>query len=119
MTEVSYNPEGMSVRFPGWESVMVGRSAVFVPASAILAAQAEEGWTTEVLGFRRGLAVTGYRKLGTFTHPSGLKRLVSMKRGLPLLRVQVERGTTGFDELLLSTVDAVATAGDINGKGRE
>ncbi|WP_129657484.1 hypothetical protein [Rothia halotolerans] len=110
MTQIDEDPKGLSIRFPAWEALMAGRSALFLPRDAIRSARAEPGWTSEVLGVRSGLAVSGYRKLGTFTHPSGTRRLVSMKRGVPLLRLQVDRAETGFDEILLSTAEAEGIA---------
>lgn len=106
MTIVNVRSGGLVLEFPGWESAMVRRSTMHVPAEAVLDATAAPGWTSEVLGIRSGLVISGYRKLGTFTHFSGMRRLVSMKRGVPLLRVAVDRGLTGFDELLLSTSEA-------------
>lgn len=106
MTQTNHGPGGVDIHFPGWEATMVGRSSFHVPAHAILSARVEPGWTSEILGIRSGLVVSGYRKLGTFTHPSGTKRLVSMKRGMPLLRLLTDRSQTGFDEVLLSCVDA-------------
>jgi len=106
MTQTNHGPTGVDVRFPGWESVMAGRSFLHIPTRAILSARTEPGWTSQMLGIRSGLVVSGYRKLGTFTHPSGTRRLVSMKRGMPLLRLGTVRDETGFDEILLSTDDA-------------
>ena len=59
---------------------------------------------------RSGLVVSGFRKLGTFTHPSGKRRLVAMKRGMPLLRLVTDRREAGFDEILLSMDDAAHVA---------
>lgn len=115
MTQVSYGPEGVDIRFPGWEATMAGRGFLRVPISALLSARVEPGWTSEIRGMRSGLVVSGYRKLGTFTHPSGVRRLVSMKRGVPLLRLSTVRGETGFDEILLSTEDAGSIAQAICG----
>ena len=115
MTQTNYGPEGVEVRFPGWEAAMVGRSFLRIPTRAIQSARAEPGWTSEVLGMRSGLVVSGFRKLGTFTHPSGVRRLVSMKRGIPLLRLHTDRDETGFDEILLSTDDAPYIAHAIDG----
>ncbi len=117
MTTVSYGADGLEVQFPGWERWMTRRARVVVPDVAIRAAGVEPGWTSEVLGMRHGLVVTGLRKLGTFTHPNGRRRLVSMRRGRPLLRVEVDRDVTGFDELLLSTTAAPDIAGRL--KARE
>lgn len=106
MTHVVFDRDGLTVHFPSWERLMAGRATLTAAPEAITGASAEAGWSYEVLGYRSGLVVSGYRKVGVFTHPSGTRRLVSMKRGMPLLRVDVRRGITGFDQLLLSTPDA-------------
>lgn len=110
MTHVVFDRTGLAVQFPGWERFMAGRATFVAAHDAIIGARAEPGWSYEVLGYRSGLVVSGYRKVGVFTHPSGAKRLVSMKRGLSLLRVDVRRELTGFDQLLLSTPDADSIA---------
>jgi len=110
MTHVTYDRTGLHVRFPGWEALMAGRSGFSARPDAVRSARAEPGWSSEVLGYRSGLVVSGYRKVGVFTHPSGHRRLVSMARGLPLLRVVTDRTATGFDEVLVSTPDADALA---------
>ncbi|QMW65404.1 hypothetical protein H4N58_14500 [Mumia sp. ZJ1417] len=110
MTHISADAAGIHLEFPGWERWMAGRSAFTAPLDAIVDTSVEPGWTSEILGIRSGLVVSGYLKVGTFRHPSGVRRLVSMRRGQPLLRVALDRGTTGFDELLLSSPDAAAIA---------
>lgn len=115
MTQTTYGPTGVTIHFPGWEAAMTGNGLLHLPRRAILAARAESGWTREILGMRSGLVVSGFRKLGTFTHPSGTRRLVSMKRGMPLLRLSTDRSETGFDEVLLSTEDASRIAAELQG----
>ncbi|MGI6877771.1 hypothetical protein [Microbacterium sp. gxy059] len=115
MTQTTIGAHGVDILFPGWEAAMAGRRVVHVPTHAILSARVEPGWTSEILGMRSGLVVSGYRKLGTFTHPSGVRRLVSMKRGMPLLRIRTVRDETGFDEILLSTEDADDIARRLDG----
>ncbi|MFC7621646.1 hypothetical protein [Microlunatus sp. GCM10028923] len=110
MTQVCHHHDELRVDFPGWEALLAGRSTLVVPAASVLGAEVSAGWSYEVLGARSGLVISGFRKLGTFTHPDGTRRLVSMKRGLPLLRVRVRRETTGFDELLISTPEAEVVA---------
>lgn len=116
MTQVRHHHDELRIDFPGWEAIMAGRSTLTVPAASVLDARAAAGWSYEALGARSGLVISGFRKLGTFTHPDGTRRLVSMKRGLPLLRVRVRRDTTGFDELLISTPDAEAIAEALRSK---
>lgn len=113
-TTVQYTDAGLRVDFPGWEAAMAGRASFAVAPAHIRDATAAPGWTSEILGIRSGLVVSGFRKLGVFTHPSGIRRLVSMSRGLPLLRVAVDRGATGFDELLISTPAADTLARSIH-----
>lgn len=108
MTTITYDRRALRIHFPGWERIMAGRPSITLPAEAVRSIDTQPGWTSEILGMRRGLVISGYLKVATFVHPDGTRRLVSMKRGLPLLRVRVDRATTGFDEALLSTSDAEA-----------
>ncbi len=105
----------LTVRFTSWERLqLLGRSEYRVPLDAVERVRVEPGWTSEVLGLRSGTVISGWYKLGTFTHPSGPRRLVAMKRGLPLLRIGLRdrEAGAGFDELLLSTpaADGIASA---------
>lgn len=103
MTTIACGPDHVQLRFPGWEALMVWRTQLWIPRSAIRDLSVEPGWSSEILGLRSGLVISGHRKLGVFTHPSGLRRLVSMRRGPRLLRIGVDRAEVGFDEILLST----------------
>ncbi|MCD7102076.1 hypothetical protein [Pseudoclavibacter sp. 13-3] len=118
MTNITSNDTGVHIRFPGWEAIMAGRASLNVPRAAVLSVSAEPGWTSEILGARSGLVISGFRKLGVFTHPRGTRRLVSMKRGLPLLRLTVDRTQVGFDEILLSTPDADRIAVSVRSERR-
>lgn len=113
MTSVTCDRAGVHVQFPGWEAAMTGLPQLQIPRTAIRDVSTTPGWTSEILGVRSGLVVSGYRKLGTFTHPSGIRRVVSMKRGHPLLRIAVDRAAIGFDEILLSTDDAESIAAQL------
>ncbi|ATG54895.1 hypothetical protein CFK41_09065 [Brachybacterium ginsengisoli] len=113
MTNITYDRTGVHVQFPGWEATMTGLPKLLIPRSAIRGVASEQGWTSEILGMKSGLVISGYRKLGTFRHPSGVRRLVSMKRGHPLLRITVDRAAVGFDEILLSTDAAESIAADL------
>lgn len=116
MTQVRFEDGRLAVEFPGWESLMTGRRSFAVPAEAIARVEVLDGWTSEVLGFRSGLVVSGYRKVATYVHPSGMRRLVSMKRGIPLLRIGMHSRDAGhgFDELLLSAPDGHVIAARID-----
>lgn len=108
MTVIRLDRSSLHVEFPSWEAVMAGRSRYVVDRDAITGVELLPGWTSEVLGIRSGLVVSGWLKLGTFRHPSGVRRLVAMRRGLPVLRVRLTGRAAGqeFDELLLSDPDA-------------
>lgn len=104
-TEHAGSPE-LHLSFPGWERWMVSRGDYTVACTAITAVRTEGDWSSEILGMRSGLVVSGVLKVARFTHPDGTRRLVSMRRGLPLLRIAL-RGQE-FDELLISTPEATA-----------
>lgn len=112
MTTINVEGQLLTVTFPGWERLMTGRESHSVDIHGIDFVEVLPGWTSEVLGFRSGLAVSGLRKLGTFRHLDGTRRLVSMSRGLPLLRVRMRdrEAGAGFDELLISTPEAADLA---------
>lgn len=105
MTAVRYNNDGLRLDFGWWEGLLVRRSALDVPFATIERVEVLAGWTSEPLGFRSGLVISGYWKLGTFRHPGGPRRLVSMRRGTPVLRITLRgpRGGDEFDELLISS----------------
>lgn len=117
MTTLTVDDERLTVAFPGWERLAAGRRAVSVLRSAIASAEASPGWTPEFLGRRTGLGVPGLRKLGTYRHRDGTRRLVSMSRGMPLLRVRLRDRDLGggFDELIVSTPNAAELAAGLAG----
>ncbi|WCE39407.1 hypothetical protein PGC08_15580 [Brevibacterium sp. BDJS002] len=114
MTGVTVNNNRLTIIFPGWERMMAGRRFHSVPLDAIRASEVT-GWTSEFLGWRSGLNISGYRKLGTYRHPNGTRRLVAMKVGEPVLRIRLadipESG--GFDELLISTPNAAEVEAEL------
>jgi hypothetical protein len=120
MTELHVAGQELLITFPGWESIMIRRSSYRVPLAAIAAVELLDDWSSEVLGARVGLVISGYRKLGTFTHPNGTRRLVSMARGLPLLRIRLRDRAqgNGFDELLISSPQAAELASAIRVEAR-
>lgn len=107
MTTIRVDESALHVEFPGWEAWMAGRSRYAVDRRAITRIELLPGWSSEVLGPRSGLVVSGSIKLGVFRHPSGTRRLVAMRRGRPLLRIGLAGRAAGqeFDELLLSDAD--------------
>lgn len=118
MAQMLQNPPRLRITFSGWERYMALRSTVTVPSETVTAAHSEAGWTSEILGWRKfGLVVSGVVKVGTFTHPNGTRRLVAMRRNMPLLRVSLEHPE--FDEILLSTPDASSLASALDPVGRQ
>jgi hypothetical protein len=103
------------VQFSWWERLLVRRTAEEVPLAAIRHTQVVDRWSYRPLGVRAGLVVAGLLKIGTWRSP-GSARLVCMKRGLPTLRVAVDRTRSGgrFDELLISARDVRAAADALN-----
>lgn len=115
-TDPAGRPE-LRLTFPGWERLMVSRSEYTIPYEAIADVRVEGDWTSELLGIRSGLVVSGLVKVARFTHPNGTRRLVAMRRGLPLLRIGL-RGLE-FDEVLVSTADADTLRSQLVGRSRQ
>ena len=114
MTTLNVVGKNLIIEFPGWERLMAGRGTYTVPRDAISSVEVSE-WTSEILGMRSGLVISGVRKLGTFRHPNGTRRLVSMSRGMPLLRIRLHdrRAGGGFNELLISTMHATEVKAEL------
>ncbi|MFE7223345.1 hypothetical protein ACFU7D_01040 [Nocardioides sp. NPDC057577] len=120
MTTLRVEDHVLTLTFPGWERLMAGRAAHSVAITAIDSVEMLPGWSSEILGWRSGLVISGFRKLGTFRHPDGTRRLVSMTRGLPLLRIRLHdrEAGAGFDELLVSTPDAAELVARLDARAR-
>ncbi|MFJ9390519.1 hypothetical protein ACIRON_16965 [Nocardioides sp. NPDC101246] len=116
MTILNVQDGVLMLAFPGWERLMVGRAGYSVAVSAVDSVEVLPGWSSEILGWRSGMVISGLRKLGTFRHPDGTRRLVSMTRGLPLLRIRMRDREVGagFDELLVSHPEAVGLASKLD-----
>lgn len=117
MADLSHSESSLHLAFTGWEALFVRRTHLSLPRSSIIRVEVLPGWTSEVLGIRNGLAISGFLKVGTFTHPRGTKRLVVMKRGEPLLRIVLRGRVAGdeFDELLVSSPCSVELARGLQG----
>jgi hypothetical protein len=113
MAAVTVRDDRLIVQFSWWERLMVRRAAEELPVAAVKHVEVLDGWLYRPLGVRAGLVVMGVLKVGVWRSP-GTARLVCVKRGLPALRVAVDRTRSGgrFDELLISArgVRAVADA---------
>jgi hypothetical protein len=115
MSVVRCNDDGLQVDFGRWERLLVRRSSLEIPFATIERIEVLPDWTAEPLGFRSGLVVSGFWKLGTFRYPGGPRRLVSMRRGTPVLRIGLRGRQAGdeFDELLISSQAAEEIAGAV------
>jgi hypothetical protein len=113
VAELKRSETDLNVTFTWWEALLVRRTELVIPRSSIARVDVLPGWTSEILGFRNGLVISKFLKVGTFTHPRGITRLVVMRRGEPLLRIVLRGQTAGdeFDELLISA----SNANDIGG----
>jgi hypothetical protein len=119
MAAVAVRNDRLIVHFSWWERLLVRRAAEEVPVAAIEQAEVSERWSYRPLGMRAGLVVAGLLKVGTWRSP-GAARLVCVKRGLPTLRVAVDRTRSGgrFDEILISAPGARAAADALNARAR-
>ncbi|WP_181772756.1 hypothetical protein [Amycolatopsis pittospori] len=100
------------VRFSAWERLAVWREDVVVPPAAIRAVEYVESPVGRARGGRAGVLVSGVLKVGFWGLGTGVRQLVSVRRGVPAVRVEVDRAASGlhFDELLISTPNAVEVA---------
>ena len=112
MSVLTLTDDRLDVRFTLGEKVMGLVSDVSVPRSAVAGAAVVQSWRHEVRGLRVGLGLPRVRLLGTW-HWKGHKQLVDLRRGVPAVRVTLR--DSRYDELLLSTPDAVTLAAELAG----
>jgi hypothetical protein len=110
MARIEERGTGVVVRFEGWEPLFTGRAQLEVPFGAIREVEVVENGLRATRGGRIGLLVTGVRKIGRWGVGVGLRQLVSVRRGRPTLRMRLDRGATGYDEVLVGLPDAAAVA---------
>ncbi|WP_039921857.1 hypothetical protein [Amycolatopsis decaplanina] len=104
---------GVRVRFSAWERLAVWRDEVVVPAAAIKAVELVDAPVGRARGGRAGILVSGVLKVGYWGLGTGVRQLVSVRRGVPALRVEIDRGVARlpFDEVLVSVPNAAELAG--------
>ncbi len=102
----------LRVRFSAWERLAVWRDEVVVPLAAIKAVELVEEPVARARGGRAGVLVSGVLKVGFWGLGTGVRQLVSVRRGVPALRVEVDRAASGLscDELLISARNAAEAA---------
>jgi hypothetical protein len=108
MTTLHVEGNSLVLRFTTFEKIAGLVRDTRVPLSAIRSAALVEDGLAAARGLRApGLGLPGIRKLGTW-RTLGAKSLVSVRRGVPAVRVTLDSGR--YDTLLVSTPDAAAVA---------
>lgn len=103
MATITVGPDDqVRVTFPTSEKVLGLVRDVRVPRSAVRSAHPVRSWR-EVRGWRVGLGLPTIRLVGTWRRRGG-KQLVSLRRGVPAVRLELDG--MGYDEILVSTPDA-------------
>jgi hypothetical protein len=109
VAEVRIDDVQVTIEPAWWEQpFLAGRSRIEVPAGAVRGVEVVERAVTR--GVRSGLVVTGLVKVGRWGIGTGQRQLVIVRRGVPVLRLLVDRSVTGYDEMLISTPDAARLA---------
>jgi hypothetical protein len=114
VAQIRIDTNEVTVELAWWERPFGGgRSVLAVPLAAVLGADLVERPLSATTGGRSGLLVSGLLRIGRWGVGTGRRQFVSARRGVPAVRVRVDRaaaGRLGYDELLISTPDAVRVA---------
>ncbi|MFI7119956.1 hypothetical protein [Amycolatopsis sp. NPDC049868] len=112
MATIDIADGGVRVRFSTWERLAVWRDEVVVPPAAIKAVEHVDAPLRRTRGGRAGALISGVLKVGYWGLGTGTRQLVSARRGVPGLRIEVDREVAGlpFDEILVSVPNAAQLA---------
>ncbi|MBB5857737.1 hypothetical protein ACFQ05_19200 [Amycolatopsis umgeniensis] len=112
MAKMDIAEGGVRVRFSAWERLAVWRDEVVVPLAAIRAVERVEAPVGRARGGRAGVLISGVLKVGYWGLGTGVRQLVSVRRGVPALRLEIDRAVAGlrFDEVLVSARNAAELA---------
>ncbi|MEU5988148.1 hypothetical protein ABZ806_04130 [Spirillospora sp. NPDC047418] len=112
MAEVTITGNSVDIEFDAWERLWTRRARVAVPLAAITRAARVDAPLRAARGSRRGLAVSGFAKIGVWGLVRGPRLLVSARRARPGLRLTLDRAISGdeFDGIVLSHPDAARLA---------
>ncbi|WP_410646580.1 hypothetical protein [Amycolatopsis sp. cmx-4-54] len=104
--------DGVRVRFSAWERLAVWRGEVVVPLAAIKVVEQVDAPLRRTRGGRAGALISGVLKVGYWGLGAGIRQLVSVRRGVPGLRIGIDRAVAGlpFDEVLVSVPNAAELA---------
>ena len=104
MASVTVTDDMVDIRFTGWERLWIGHERLAIPIAAVR----DVSFVAEPLrlahGARRGIAVSGFLKIGVWGVFGRPRQLVSARRGEPGLHLILDRASAGgeFDEVVLS-----------------
>lgn len=115
MTVLQLHDQTLTATFDSWwERLFTGRPHVSIALADIAEADVVDHALRICHGPRKGLEVTGFVKVGTWGLAGPVRRLVSLRRHRPTLRIRLTDTATsyGFGELWVSTpsAEAVLTA---------
>ncbi|MEU4393370.1 hypothetical protein [Kribbella sp. NPDC023855] len=111
MAKLDFDGHELRIRFSAVERWATWRREVRVPLAAVRSAEVVAAPLRSTRGGRVGFLISGVLKIGRWGLGTGMRQLVSVRRGVPGLLVKVDE-TAGFDELLISTdrADELAAA---------
>ena len=111
MAKIDFDGRELRVRFSTLERWATWRAEVRVPLTAVRTAEVVAAPLRSTRGGRVGALISGVLKVGRWGLGTGMRQLVSVRRGVPGLLVRIDK-TDGFDELLISTerADELAAA---------
>jgi hypothetical protein len=113
MALVSIHDNALVIRFARWERLFAARASMTVPLAAVRAVACADRPLAATRGARWvGMFVTGVVKIGSWGTGTRTRQFVCVRRGVPGLRVVLDRRASGlrFDELLISTAGAADLA---------
>lgn len=115
MASVTVTDSALVVRFSAVEVPFVLRRRATVPLESVREATVLANPLSATKGFRVGTVVAGLVKIGMWGLGTGVRQIVSVRRGVAGLRIIVDRRASGlrFDEVLVSTPDARSLAEEI------
>jgi hypothetical protein len=111
---MTVNADALQVELTAREKIAGLHGNIRVPIAAVRDVRVEPDALAAVRGLRApGLSIPGRTKIGTWRR-RGSRGFVVARRGVPAVRVTLEG--SGPDELIVSTAEAHAVAGDLRAR---
>ncbi len=106
----------IDIRFTAWERFFIRRERLAIPVAAVRHASLVAEPLRLARGGRRGIAVSGFLKVGVWGLFGGPRQLVAARRGEPGVHLVLDRPAAGgeFDEIVLSDPAAAGIADAIS-----